>query len=62
MSMCTWTGYGKNGSLGAKDEKWSGDYLDVEDGVLIPWLKTDRKMDTRSFRNGVGKFGKKDYI
>jgi hypothetical protein len=28
-------GYGKNGSPGAKDEKWPKDYLDVEDGVLI---------------------------
>jgi hypothetical protein len=26
---------------GAKDEKWPGDYLDVEEGVLILWLKTD---------------------
>jgi hypothetical protein len=55
-------GYGKNGSPGAKDEKWPRDCLDVEDGVLIPWLKTDRKTDTRSSRNGVWKFGKKDYI
>jgi hypothetical protein len=30
---------------GAKDKKWPGDCLDVGDGMLIPWLKTDRKTD-----------------
>jgi hypothetical protein len=49
----------KKWSLGAKDEKWHGDYLDVEDGVLISWLKMDQKMDTWSSQNGVWKFGKR---
>jgi hypothetical protein len=41
----------KNGSLGAKDEKWPGECLDVDDGVLILWLNMDQKMDTRSSQN-----------
>jgi hypothetical protein len=60
--MRTWTGYEKMVPQGAKDKKWLGDCLDVDDGMLIPWLKTDRKTDTRSSRNGVWKFGGKAYI
>ena len=43
----------KNGVLGDKDKKWSRDCLDVDDGMLIPWMKTDQKTDTRSSQNGV---------
>jgi hypothetical protein len=52
----------KNGAPGAQDEKWPGDCRDVDDGMLIPWLKMDRRMDTRSSRNGEWKFGEKAYI
>jgi hypothetical protein len=36
----------KNGVPGAQDEKRPRDCCDVDDGMLIPWLKTDREMDT----------------
>jgi hypothetical protein len=39
-----------------------GTVLDVDDGILIPWLKTDRETDTQSSRNGDWKFGRKAYI
>ena len=52
----------KNVAPGAKDKKWLGDCLDEDDGMLIPWLKMDQKMDTRSSQNGVWKFGRKTYI
>jgi hypothetical protein len=52
----------KNCTTGAKDKKWPRDYLDVDDEMLIPWLKTDRRTDTRSSRNGDWKFGGKVYI
>ena len=52
----------KNGASGANDKKWPRDYLDVDDGMLIQWLKMDRKTNTQSSRNGVWKFGGKAYI
>ena len=52
----------KNGAPGAQDEKRPRDCYDVNDGMLIPWLKTDREIDARSSRNGEWKFGKKAYI
>jgi hypothetical protein len=52
----------KNGIPGAQDEKRPRDCHDVDDGMLIPWLKTDREMDTRSSWNGEWKFGEKAYI
>ena len=55
-------GVWKNGVLGAKDKKWSRDCLDVDDGMLIPWMKTDQWKDTRSSQNGDWKFGGKAYI
>ena len=60
--MHTWTGYEKNGAPGAKDKKWPKDCLDVGDGMLISWLKTDQRMDTRSSRNGDWKLDGKAYI
>jgi hypothetical protein len=48
--------------MGDKDKSWPGDSLDVDDGMLIPWMKTDRKMNTRSSQNGDWKFGGKAYI
>jgi hypothetical protein len=62
MIMHTSMGYEKNGTPGAKDKNWPGDYLDVDDRVLIPWLKTYRKMDTESSWNGDWKYGGKAYI
>jgi hypothetical protein len=59
MSMRTWSWYEKNGAPGAQDEKRPGDYCDVDDGMLIPWLKMDRRMDTQSSRNGEWMFGGK---
>jgi hypothetical protein len=47
---------------GDKDEKWLGNCLDVEDRVLISWLKMDQKTDTQISRNVVWKFFKEDYI
>jgi hypothetical protein len=35
----------KNGVPGAQDEKRFRDCRDVDDGMLILWLKTDREMD-----------------
>jgi hypothetical protein len=35
----------KNGVLGAQDEKRPRDCHDVDDGMLISWLKMDREMD-----------------
>jgi hypothetical protein len=52
----------KKGTPGAQDEKRPRDCCDVDDGMLIPWLKTDREMDTVGSRNGEWKFGKKAYI
>jgi hypothetical protein len=52
----------KNGVPGAQDEKRLRDCHDVDDRMLIPWLKMDREMDTRSSRNGEWKIGEKDYI
>jgi hypothetical protein len=52
----------KNGVPGAQDEKRPRDCCDVDDGMLIPWLKTDREMDTVGSQNGEWKFGKKAYI
>jgi hypothetical protein len=49
----------KNGVPGAQDEKRPRDCRDVDDRMLIPWLKMDREMDARSSRNGEWKFGKK---
>jgi hypothetical protein len=49
-------------SPGDKDGKWPREWNGVVDEMLILWLKMDRKMDVRSSRNGVWKFGKKDYI
>ena len=49
----------KNGTPGAKDKKWPWDCRDVDDGMLIPWLKMDWKMDTVGSWNGEWKFGKK---
>jgi hypothetical protein len=39
--MCTWTRYEKKGTPEAKDKNCPGDALDVDDGILISWLKTD---------------------
>ena len=52
----------KNGTPGAQDEKRPRDCCDVDDGMLIPWLKMDREMDTVGSWNGEWKFGKKAYI
>jgi hypothetical protein len=52
----------KNGAPGAQDEKRPRDCCDVDDGMLIPWLKMDREMDTVGSRNSEWKFGKKAYI
>ena len=52
----------KNGAPGAKDTNCPRDGLDVDDGMLILWLKIDQKMDTLSSRNGDWKFGGKAYI
>ena len=52
----------KKGTPGAQDEKRPKDSCDVDDGMLILWLKMDREMDIRSSRNGEWKFGKKGYI
>jgi hypothetical protein len=49
----------KKGAPGAQDEKWPRDSCDVGGGMLIPWLKTVRKMDTVGSRNGEWKFGKR---
>jgi hypothetical protein len=49
----------KNDIPGAQDEKRPRDCHDVDDGMLIPWLKTDREMDARSSRNGEWKFGQR---
>jgi hypothetical protein len=49
----------KNGALGAQDEKRLKDCCDVDDGMMIPWLKMDREMDTVGSRNGEWKFGKR---
>ena len=35
----------KKGVPGAQDEKSPRDYSDVDDGMLIPWLKTDQRKD-----------------
>ena len=52
----------KKGAPGAQDEKRPRDYCDVDDGMLIPWLKTDWKMDIVGSRNGEWKFDKNTYI
>jgi hypothetical protein len=62
IRMCTLSKYEKNGIPGAQDEKRPRECHYVDDGMLIPWLKTDQKKDTRSSRNGVWKFGRKAYI
>jgi hypothetical protein len=49
----------KKGASGAQNEKWPRDSCDVRGGMLIPWLKTVRKMDTWGSRNGEWKFGKR---
>jgi hypothetical protein len=48
----------KKGAPGALVKKWPRDSHDVGSGMLIPWLKTVRKMDTVGSRNGEWKFGK----
>ena len=48
----------KNGIPGAQYEKRPRDCRDIDEGMLIPWLNTDREMDIRSSRNGEWKFGK----
>ena len=55
-------GVWKNGVSGAQDEKRPEDCRDVDVGMLIPWLKMDRGMDTHSSRNDEWKFGEKAYI
>jgi len=52
MRMRTWSGYEKNGIPRARDEKRPRDCRDVDDEMLIPWLKMDCEMDTRSSWNG----------
>ena len=52
----------KNGAPGAQDEKRPRDCRDVDDRMLISWLKMDQEMDAWSSRNGEWKFGKKAYI
>jgi hypothetical protein len=47
------------GAPGAQEEKWPKDSHDVGGGMLIPWLKTVRKMDVVGSRNDEWKFGKK---
>jgi hypothetical protein len=47
------------GAPGAQDKKWPKDSHDVGGGMLIPWLKTVRKMDVVGSRNDEWKFGKK---
>ena len=46
------------GAPGAQDEQWPKDSHDVGGGMLIPWLKTVRKMDVVGSRNGEWKFWK----
>jgi hypothetical protein len=52
----------KNGIPGAQDEKRPSDCRDIDDRMLIPWLKMDQEMDAWSSQNGEWKFGKKAYI
>jgi hypothetical protein len=47
---------------GLRMKKMPKDCCDVDDMMLIPWLRMDREMDTVGSQNGEWKFGKKAYI
>jgi hypothetical protein len=49
----------KKGAPGAQDGSRPRECCDVDDGMLILWLRTDQKMDIVGSQNGEWKFGKR---